>query len=239
LTLNLIKLGHAQTNCDCRRTFISRQRSRWIDSDQSTRTRIFRSAEVVTASGVATPFNSVADGIVELYLTIGETGNAEDVRVARPLASVTDEAVRAVKTWTFTPATMHGKPIASRLTVVVVFCPPYGYGAGEIPLPPVSAEPEKQTFDAGLPSASPEIIAAKYPSDGGAGQGGSAVLRILVGADGQPGLLRVVQGKTPLVDEARLAVKDWKFSPGHLDGKEVISGTVLAFESRATAYNPN
>src|ERR1700689_1013772 len=81
----------------------------------TSRTRIFRSAEVVTASGVKIPFNSVANGIVELYLTIGATGTVDEVLVARPLASVTDQAIHAVKTWTFAPATMHGKPIASRL----------------------------------------------------------------------------------------------------------------------------
>jgi hypothetical protein len=104
---------------------------------QSSGTRIFRSAEVVTASGVPIPFNSVANGIVELHLTISAAGNVDEVLVARPLASVTEQAVSAVKAWTFAPATMHGKPIASRLTVVVVFCPSYGFGAGEITLPPL------------------------------------------------------------------------------------------------------
>src|SRR5579864_1219957 len=112
---------------------------------QTTRSRIFRSAEVVTACDVQIPFNSVANGVVELYLIIDETGKVADVRVARPLASVTKEAVRAVKTWSFAPATMRGKSVASRLTVVVVFCPLFGFGAGEIPLPPISTESAEQT----------------------------------------------------------------------------------------------
>jgi outer membrane biosynthesis protein TonB len=205
---------------------------------QTSRTRIFRSAEVITATGVAIPFNSVANGIVELYLTIGVAGNVEDVRVARLLASVTDQSVRAVKTWTFEPATMRGKPIESRLTVVVVFCPPYGYGAGEITLPPISSESQKQPSDSAQPSASPEIVFAKYPTEGGGRvYEGPAVLRVLVGADGQPGLVRVVHGKTPLVDEARLAIKDWKFSPAQVNDKDVISGIVLAFQFRSTITN--
>lgn len=200
---------------------------------QANRTRVFRCAEVVSASGIKIPFNSVANGIVELYLTIGDAGNVEEVRVARPLASVTEEAVRAVKTWTFAPATMHGKPIASRLTVVVVFCPLYGFGTGEVPLPPVSSESEKQTPDAGLPPTSPEIIVAKYPIDSGARvSGGTAILRVLIGTDGQPGLVRVVRGISPLTDEARVAVKDWKFTPARLNGKVAISGIILAFAFR-------
>jgi outer membrane biosynthesis protein TonB len=205
---------------------------------QTSRTRIFRSAEVVTASGVEIPPNSVANGIVEMYLTIGAMGNVEDVRVARPLASVTDQAVRAVKTWTFEPATMRGKPVESRLTVVVVFCPPYGYGAGEISLSPLSAESQKRPSDSGLPTASPEIVSARFPAEGGGRVfDGPAVLRILVGADGQPGLVRVVHGSPSLVDEARLAIKDWKFSPAQVNGKDVISGIVLAFQFRSTVTN--
>jgi TonB family protein len=206
---------------------------------QNNRPRIFHSAEVVAASGVQIPFNSVANGIVELYLTISATGAVDEVLVARPLASVTDEAVRAAKTWTFAPATMRGKPVASRLTVVVVFCPAYGYGAGEIPLPPISVEAGKEAGGSSLPPVSPEIIAAKYPDYGGAqSTGGTVVLRVLIGAQGQPGLVRVIHGRPPLVDNASLAVKDWKFSPARLNGKEVISGIVVALAFRAPVSNP-
>jgi outer membrane biosynthesis protein TonB len=206
---------------------------------QTTRTRIFHSAEVISASGVQIPFNSVANGIVELYLTISATGTVDEVQVARPLASVTEEAAHAVKSWTFAPATMRGKPIASRLKVAVVFCPAFGYGAGEILLPPVSVESEKETGGSSLPSLSPEITAAKYPNYSGAQMtGGTVVLRVLIGAEGKPGLVRVVYGQPPLVDNASLAVKDWKFAPARLNGNEVISGIVVALVFRAPADNP-
>jgi TonB family protein len=206
---------------------------------QSDRTRIFRSAEVVSASGIGIPFNSVANGVVELYLTIGEEGNVEDVRVARPLDSVTEEAVRAVKKWEFAPATMHGKPVESRLTIVVVFCPAFGYGAGQIPLPSVSVETGKENSGSSLPSVSPEVMSAKYPDYAGAqSTAGTVVLRVLIGVDGQPGLVRVIHGKPPLADNASLAVKNWKFSPARLNGKEVISGIVVALAFRAPADNP-
>jgi outer membrane biosynthesis protein TonB len=206
---------------------------------QTTRTRIFHSAEVISASGVQIPFNSVANGIVELYLSISATGTLDEIQVARPLASVTEEAVRAVKSWTFAPATMRGKPIASRLTVAVVFCPAFEYGAGEILLPPVSVESGKETGGSSLPSVSPEITAAKYPNYSGAQMtGGTVVLRVLIGAEGKPGLVRVVYGQPPLVDNASLAVKDWKFRPARLNGKEVISGIVVALAFRAPADNP-
>jgi hypothetical protein len=201
--------------------------------------RIFRSAEVLTASGVPIPFNSVANGIVELHLTISATGNVDEVLVARPLASVTEQAVSAVKTWTFAPATMRGKPVESRLTVAVVFCPAYGYGLGDIPLPAVSPESAKDAADSRLAPTSPEIIAAKYALDRAVQlMGGTVVIRVLIGIDGQPGLVRVIRGKAPLVDDARLALKDWKFSPARLNGGEVISGIVVALRFRAPVSTP-
>jgi outer membrane biosynthesis protein TonB len=203
---------------------------------QSSRTRIFRSAEVVTATGVGIPFNSVAQGIVELYLTIGEAGNVEDVRVARPLASVTDEAVRSVKKWTFAPATMRGKPVESQLTVFVVFCP-VATQTQELPLTPI-AEEARRSVPGALPSVSPEVTEAKYPPDANARLlGGTVVLRVLVGADGQPGLVRVVKDAPPMTDFARTGVAGWKFTPAQLNGKEVISGVVVAFAFRTPMVN--
>jgi outer membrane biosynthesis protein TonB len=203
---------------------------------QSNRTRIFRSAEVVSASGVGIPFNSVANGIVELYLTIGETGNVEDVRVARPLASVTEEAVRSVKTWKFDAATMRGKPVESRLTVFVVFCP-LAYQTPDLPLTPI-AEEARQPAAGVLPSVSPEVIEAKYPPDGNARSfAGTVVLRVLVGSDGQPGLVRVVKDAPTMTESARIAVAGWKFTPARVNGKEVISGVVVAFAFRSPLVN--
>jgi len=203
---------------------------------QTNRTRIFRSAEVVTATGIGIPFNSVAQGIVELYLTIGETGNVEDVRVARPLASVTDEAVRSVKKWTFAPATMRGKPVESQLTVFAVFCP-LAIQTPDLPLMPIADE-ARQPISGALPSVSPEVIEAKYPPDKNARSvGGTVVLRVLVGTDGQPGLVRVVKDAPTMTDLARTAVAGWKFSPARVKGMEAISGVVVAFAFRNPIVN--
>jgi TonB family protein len=199
--------------------------------------RIFRSAEVVSASSIGIPFNSVANGVVELYLTIGEPGNLEDVRVVRPLASVTEEAVRAVKKWTFAPATTHGKPVESQLTIYVVFCP-LAYQTLDLPLPPIGVEPQREPSSATFPSVSPEAIEAKYPPDTNARIiGGTVVLRVLVGAGGQPGLVRVVKDTPPMTNSARIAVAGWKFTPAQVNGKAAISGVILAFVFRSPVNN--
>jgi len=203
---------------------------------QSTRTRIFRSAEVLSASDIRIPFNSVANGMVELYLTISDTGTVEDVRVARPLASVTEEAVRSVKSWKFAPASAHGKPVESQLTVCVVFCP-MALLTTEMPLSPIAAE-SRQPVPSALPSVSPEVTEAKYPPGGNTRSvGGTVVLRVLVGAEGQPGLVRVVKDAPTMTEDARAAVADWKFSPAQLNGKAAISGIILAFAFRVPLVN--
>jgi len=204
---------------------------------QTTRTRIFHSAEVISASRVGIPFNSVANGIVELYLTIDETGKLSDVRVARPLASVTEEAVRAVKTWTFAPATMHGRAVTSQLTVCVVFCP-LAYQTPDLPLTPIDVESQHPAAATALPSVSPEVTEARYPPDGNARSvGGTVVLRVLVGAGGQPGLVRVLKDEPSMTDSARIAVARWKFSPAQINGRPVISGIILAFAFRTPIVN--
>jgi TonB family protein len=192
--------------------------------------RIFRSAEVVSASQIEIPVNSVANGIVELNLTIGEAGNVEDVHVARPLVSATDEAVRSVKTWKFSPATMRGKPVESRLTVFVVFCP-LAIPTPDLPLTMIAGDAIPVAYI--LPSVSPEVTEAKYPPDGIARTvGGTVILRVLVGADGQPGLVRVVKDAPSMTESARIAVAGWKFSPAQVNGKPAISGVVVAFAFR-------
>ena len=205
---------------------------------QSSRTRIFRSAEVLAATGVGIPSNSVAQGIVELYVTIGEAGNVEDVRIARPLASVTDEAVQSVKKWTFAPATMRGMPVESQLTVFVVFCP-LAIQTPDLPLTPIADEARRPAAGA-LPTVSPEVAEAKYPPDANARLlGGTVVLRVLVGADGQPGLVRVVKDAPPMTSFARIAVAGWRFTPAQLNGKDAISGVVVAFAFRTPIVNSN
>jgi TonB family protein len=194
------------------------------------RTRIFRSSEVVTASNIRIPFNSVANGIVELHLTIGEAGNIEEVIVVRPLASVTEEAVRSVKTWKFAPATMRGKSVESQLTVFVVFCP-LAILTPDLPLTLIAGDAIPVAGI--LPDVSPEVTEAKYPPDKNARiVGGTVVLRVLVGADGQPGLVRVVKDAPTMTESARIAVAGWKFSPAQVNGKDAISGVVVAFTFR-------
>ncbi len=192
---------------------------------------IFRSAELTTATGVPIPINSNATGMVELRVTVGKTGRVSDVQVVRELASATESSVSAVKKWEFTPATLDGKPLASVVTVSVVVCPYAGGGPASFPRIETGSKDDRAGGSSPLVPA--EIVSAQFPIvPNAAVVGGTVVLQVVIGSDGQQGLAKVIQDRPPLTPSALQAVKDWKFTPARLGGQNVRSNIVLAFRYR-------
>lgn len=65
---------------------------------------------------------SKLQGTVLLWIVVGADGTVHDVRVLRRLGQGLDEqAVRAVRSWRFTPATKNGKPVSVMMNVEVNF----------------------------------------------------------------------------------------------------------------------
>ncbi len=81
----------------------------------------FHAAQANATAEPQYPNNSVAQGTVTLELTIGPEGSLEKVEVLRPLASLTEECERVVRKWTFTAATLDGKPVRSTMIVSFTF----------------------------------------------------------------------------------------------------------------------
>jgi len=81
----------------------------------------FRAAQANATAEPQYPNNSVAQGTVTLELTIDPEGDLEKVAVLRPLASLTEEAERAVRKWTFRAATLDGRPVRSTMIVSFTF----------------------------------------------------------------------------------------------------------------------
>ncbi|MBI3405124.1 MAG: energy transducer TonB [Acidobacteria bacterium] len=67
------------------------------------------------------PNNSIAQGSVILQVTIATDGSLEDLDVLKPLPSLTEEVKKAVRKWTFTAATLDGKPVRSTMVVSFTF----------------------------------------------------------------------------------------------------------------------
>jgi len=86
-----------------------------------TKEPVFHAAQASATAEPQYPNNSVAQGTVVLELTIGPEGDLETVTVVRPLASLTEEAEKAVRKWTFRAATLDGKPMRSTMMVSFTF----------------------------------------------------------------------------------------------------------------------
>ncbi len=62
------------------------------------------------------------EGTLVLDVTIGSDGHVRDALVTKPLDAGLDEAaVAAMSAWTFTPATLEGRPVATRVTIDFAF----------------------------------------------------------------------------------------------------------------------
>jgi protein TonB len=65
---------------------------------------------------------SKQQGAVILLLVVGGDGHTYDISVGRSLGMGLDEkAVEAVARWRFKPATLNGRPVATRIAVEVDF----------------------------------------------------------------------------------------------------------------------
>lgn len=96
----------------------------------------FESADLVSATDIAYPIQSIAIGTVVLEATVSESGNVEDVRPIREIQSVTSVAIDSIKSWHFKPASLDGRPVRSRAAVAVTFNPAAAPAAS---VPPSSA----------------------------------------------------------------------------------------------------
>jgi hypothetical protein len=79
----------------------------------------------ITAASYATyPVGSVSSGAVVLDVVIGASGKAAKVHVVRGVQSLTPQATKAIKSWTFSPATYQGTPTDAHMVIAFVFPSP-------------------------------------------------------------------------------------------------------------------
>ena len=121
----------------------------------------FQPAKAVSVSNVTIPILSIASGTVVLDVTISEQGEVRNVQARRDIASVTEEAVRSVKTWKFEPAKFDGEGAASRVNVAVTFNPAPPLCAN-IPLPPLIHQDDKARLQSSFQP--PEVTFATFPT---------------------------------------------------------------------------
>jgi len=191
----------------------------------------FASAEIVSATEVPYPIQSIAVGTVVLEATIGETGSVEEVWPIREIPSLTEVAIQSMKSWHFQPASLQGRPIRSRTAVAVTFNPS-ATPAGNIPLPPISTnQPSSPT--APLPPEPVEVMAAIFPQyPANSVTAGTVVLRVNVDKSGAVESTTAIRRIPSLTPVCLRVVKEWKFKPAKFQGTPWPSSVALAFVLR-------
>jgi TonB family protein len=191
----------------------------------------FTSADVISATDVPYPAQSIAVGTVVLEVIVSETGKVEDVRPIREIESLTEVASDSVKGWEFNPASLGGKSVRSRTAIAITFNPA-AIPAANVPLPPLSLKAQSQ-HDTLQPQPVDVVAAAfpQYPVNSIAS--GTVVLRVNVDEMGRVEKTIAVRRIASLTSPAVHAVKEWKFKPAEFDGKPLASSIALAFVFRA------
>lgn len=190
----------------------------------------FKSAEVVSATDVPYPVQSIAIGTVVLGVIVSENGRVEDVQPIREIESLTEVAIDSVKSWQFNPASSEGKPVRSRTAVAVTFNPA-AIPATNVPLPPLS--PKAHLHPDALQPQPVDVVAAAFPQyPVNSIASGTVVLRVNVDEMGKVEKTVVVRRIPSLTSPAIRALREWKFKPAEFDGKPLPSCIALAFVLR-------
>jgi TonB family protein len=84
----------------------------------------FEPAKVISSVEPVYPPNVVNPGTVVLEVTVGPSGEIENVKVARDAPGFTGEAQRVVRMWKFKAATLDGRPVRSVISIAFSFSQP-------------------------------------------------------------------------------------------------------------------
>jgi TonB family protein len=85
---------------------------------------VFQPPQVISTVEPSYPPNTVTGGTVILKITVGPSGEVEDVQVLQQAKGFTQQAIKAVRKWTFEPAKLDGKPVKASIPVAFSFSQP-------------------------------------------------------------------------------------------------------------------
>ena len=195
----------------------------------------FQSVETLSVTDIPALNSCVAIGTVILDVLITDTGEVQKVEVRRDIACLTQLAVHAVEDWKFSPATLEGKAIASRVPVAVTFRPPSPF-ADPVPFPALISQSEAAIQAEFQPA---EVIHAEFPKYAvSTFAAGAVVLEVTLNEKGEAGEAKVLRDLPPFTEEAKAVVAEWRFMAATFNGKPVPSKIVLAIVSPPPASLP-
>ena len=159
------------------------------------------------------PVNTQSLGMAVVEIQVNSTTGALDTRVLYGEAPFVTSALKALKQWRFhAPA---GAEV-SRTSVTFLFRPPAVYS-----LKPGSTLVRPWMPGEDWPALPQEVIDPGYPA--ASIVTGAVILAARIDAAGVVSGIETVVGIGSLTEQARFAVKDWKFSPAIVSGERVPS----------------
>jgi len=189
----------------------------------------FIPANASKAGNIPYPASSLDAGVVTLSVDLDNTGQITGVGILRDISAVSGPAAAAVRSWTYVPATLDGKPVASTLTVNIVYDPGF-LGEDNIPLPPPSQIQPITTKDpAFFPAQLNTATFAPYPAKAQ----GSVVLNVTLDTKGNAVKVAPLRDIPPLTASATGALKNWNFSAATYEVIPIQCHTVVVFVFRS------
>jgi TonB family protein len=167
-------------------------------------------------------------GSVQLSVVVDEAGVPRDVRVLRSLGlGLDEEAIKAVQTWRFRPATKDGTPARVAATVGVNFR-----------VLDDASNPwhlERAGLDMPAGASRPRLINSPFPKD--APPGSTSILLLFdINENGVPVNLAVANPASSKWEAAVMdAVKAWRFTPARQDGYALPTHASFTFVSNLAA----
>jgi hypothetical protein len=186
----------------------------------------FRPAETLSVTDITVPI--AGNGTVVLNALIIEAGKPRKVEVRRDIANLTPLAVQAVEDWKFSPATLAGKPIVSRMPVAVTFRPP-GFAAA-VPLPPLIPQSGAAIQAEFQPAELTRAAFPGYPAT--TVVAGAVVLEVTLNEKGEVEEVKVLRDLPPLTEQAKVTLAEFRFMAAAFNGSPVRSKIVVAFVSQ-------
>ncbi len=191
----------------------------------------FVPANLSKAGNIPYPTSSLDAGVVTLSVALDKAGQVTGVGILRNISSVSAQAAAAVRSWMYSPATLDGKPVASTLTINIVYNPGF-LGADNIPLPPPAQVQPISTKDPAF--LAPQLNTANFaPYPAKAKTQGAVVLDVQLDRNGNVAEVAAVRDVAPLTASATGALRNWSFSAATYDGKPIESHIVVAFVFRS------
>jgi hypothetical protein len=183
---------------------------------------------VLTTGTIPYPASSLDAGVVTLLINLDNAGQIAGVSILRDLSSVSGLAISSIRSWTFSAATLDGKPVPSTVVVNIVYDPGF-LGADNIPLPPSSQTapiPNKEKLPPYLPPQLNTASFAPYPAN--TKKQDAVAFNVAINAASNITKITTLRDIPPLTAPALATIKNWSYSAATYDGNPISSTMVVA-----------